>query len=287
MRSLHIGKQITIRNDQSLDKYLNEINKIPLISIEREVQLTTQIKAGDQQAFQELVSANLRFVVSVAKQYQNQGLSLSDLINEGNIGLVKAASRFDETRGFKFISYAVWWIRQAIIQALTVTSKIVRLPLNKINVLSKIKKATVHFEQLHSRYPSTDEICGLINSTKEEVELCLINSGRDVSIDAPLNDEKGASRLDLMKSEGFPTPETALITDSLKIDLDAVLNSLPDREAEIIRLYYGIGMDAPMALSDIGQFLGITRERVRQIRESAIRNVKFSGRADILIKYLG
>jgi len=287
MRSLHIGKQITIRKDQSLDKYLNEISKISLISIEKEVQLAIRIKNGDQLALQELISANLRFVVSVAKQYQNQGLTLSDLINEGNIGLVKAASKFDETRGFKFISYAVWWIRQNIIQALAINSKAVRLPLNKINVLNKIKKETANFEQVHHRLPAIEEICIIINSTREEVELCLVNSGHDVSMDKQLSEESNFSRHDIIESEDFPSPETALMADSLHTDVDAVLNTLSRREAEIIRLHYGIGIEMALTLSEIGQLLEISRERVRQIKESAILSIKSSARANILVKYLG
>ena len=201
MRSLQIGKQITVRDDQSLDKYLNEISKIPLISAEKEVQLATQINLGDQLAHNELIRANLRFVVSVAKQYQNQGLSLSDLINEGNVGLVRAASKFDSTRGFKFISYAVWWIRQAIIQALTLNSRIVRLPLNKINVQNKIRKATAHFEQVNNRQPSLEEISKVIKVTIEEVELCFKNFGRDISMDTPISHDSTLCRNDLLPSE--------------------------------------------------------------------------------------
>ena len=287
MRSLLIGKQITVRTDQSLDKYLNEISKIPLISAEKEVQLASRIQTGDSRAIKELVSANLRFVVSVAKQYQHQGLSLSDLINEGNVGLLKAASRFDATRGFKFISYAVWWIRQAIIQALTVHSRLVRLPLNKISVQNKIKKVEAHFEQLNDRKPSIDEISRIMGVSLEEIELCFLNFGKDVSMDAPVSDDGPLSRNDLIPSDSFPSPESQLLTDSLHRDLRDVLNTLNARESEIIRLYFGIGVDRAMSLSEIGQILDLTRERVRQIKEAAIYSIKSSGRASILLKYIG
>ncbi|MCB0425883.1 MAG: RNA polymerase sigma factor RpoD/SigA [Flavobacteriaceae bacterium] len=287
MRQLRISKQITNRNDQSLDKYLNEINKIGLISAEEEVELAIKIREGDQLAVDKLTKANLRFVVSVAKQYQQQGLSLSDLICEGNIGLLKAALKFDETRGFKFISYAVWWIRQSIVQAITQDSRMVRLPLNKIGILNKMKQAKAIFEQNNNRPPSPQEIAEYLDVSVYEIELCIENSNRHVSIDQPISEDSNHSRHELIKSDDFPTPETALIVDSLQIDLDAVLNTLSKREGEVIRLHYGIGIDTPMTLSEIGQLLDLSRERVRQIKESAIRSVKCSGRADILIKYLG
>lgn len=285
MRSLHISKQITFRNDQSLDKYLNDINKISLITAEQEVQLAIRIREGDPLALEALIRANLRFVVSVAKQYQNQGLSLSDLINEGNIGLVKAASKFDETRGFKFISYAVWWIRQAVIQALAENSRIVRLPLNKIGVINKIKNAAAHFEQVHNRFPSIEELSKLIDSSVEEIELCFKNSGKDISFDSPINEEGKLTLLDTIKSNHYPAPETSLLLDSLQDDLESVFKTLSPRESEILKLYYGIGCDA-MTLEEIGRYLDIGRERVRQIRECAIKNIKKSGRSNILIKYL-
>lgn len=286
MRALHISKQITSRKDTSLDKYLNEINRIKLITAEEEVDLAIRIKQGDEQALEALTRANLRFVVSVAKQYQNQGLSLSDLINEGNVGLVKAAKKFDETRGFKFISYAVWWIRQAVIQALAENSRIVRLPLNKLGVMSKMRTASAHFEQIHGRLPSVEEISDLLEVSMEEVALCVKNSGRYVSFDAPLSEDNDWSLIDTMDSKAFPTPEAGLLLVSLKCDLETVFSSLSEREAEIIRLFYGIGCDNSMTMQEIGEHLNIGRERVRQIKEAAISNIKRSGRANILLKYL-
>lgn len=286
MRSLHISKQITSRSTQSLDKYLNDISRISLINAEQEVQLAIRIREGDQLALEELIRANLRFVVSVAKQYQNQGLSLSDLINEGNIGLVKAASKFDETRGFKFISYAVWWIRQAVVQALSENSRNVRLPLNKIGVINKIKKATTRFEQTNDRVPTIDEISKLLNVSVDEIELCLKNLGKDVSFDKPLNEEAKLTLLDTMISNHFPSPEMTLLKDSLQNDLDSVFKTLSVRESEVLKLYYGIGCKNPMTMEEIGIHLGLGRERVRQIKECAIRNIRESGRSDILIQYL-
>ncbi|WP_274474377.1 sigma-70 family RNA polymerase sigma factor [Mangrovimonas aestuarii] len=286
MRPLHISKQITNRDNQSLDKYLNEINKITLISAEREVQLAVRIKEGDQLALDELTKANLRFVISVAKQYQNQGLSLPDLINEGNLGLLKAARRFDETRGFKFISYAVWWIRQTIVQALTENSRIVRLPLNKIGILNKIKQSTAVFEQEHNRVPSSEEISDIIEVSVAEIDLCKKSSGHYVSMDDSISDDENLNMYNILKNEDSPPPDESLLTTSLKIDLKSVLNSLSQRESEIITLYYGIGHDNAKSLSEIGVMFNITRERVRQIKEMAIINIKNSGRADILLKYL-
>ena len=287
MRALHISKQITTRDTTSLDKYLNEVSKISLITAEEEVELAIRIKKGDTLALEELTKANLRFVVSVAKQYQNHGLSLSDLINEGNLGLVKAAEKFDETRGFKFISYAVWWIRQAVVQALAENSRIVRLPLNKINILNKIKKTSVYFEQTHNRKPTLDEIAECIDISFEEASLCIQNSGRNSSLDAPLSDDSDLSLLDTMNSEHYPTPEAQLMHSSLQKDLDMVFCSLSPREAEILRLFYGIGQESTMTMQEIGDHLEISRERVRQIKDNALKSIKRSRRSNILLKYLG
>ena len=287
MRQLRINKRITNRDDKSLDRYLNEISKIDMISAEEEVELATKIRDGDQFALDKLTNANLRFVISVAKQYQQQGLTLSDLICEGNIGLFKAALRFDETRGFKFISYAVWWIRQSIIQAIAQDSRMVRLPLNKIGILNKVKKANAFFEQRNNRPPSYNEIADLIGVSASEVELCIKSSSNHVSMDQPIFADSNYSRHETIESNTFPDPDTSMITDSLKIDLDAVLSTLSEREAEVVRLHYGIGDEAPMTLSEIGQLYDVSRERVRQIRESAIRGLRRSYRAEILIKYLG
>lgn len=287
MRSLSISKLITVRDDLSLDRYLNEISKINLISAEREVELAVKIKNGDQLALSELVQANLRFVVSVSKQYQNQGLSLSDLINEGNLGLLKAAERFDETRGFKFISYAVWWIRQSIIQALTDNSRTVRIPLNKVNILNKIKKASEFFEQEHNRVPTSYEISKIIKVPLAEVELCFLSSRGFVSMDTPLSDDGSLNMHDIIKSDDVQNPDSPLMDASLKKDIEIVLSSLSEREADIIRLHYGLGENAPMTLHEIGQLYEITRERVRQIKEFAILSIKKSKRSDSLMKYLG
>ena len=287
MKQLRITKQITNRNDKSLDKYLNEINKISLITAEEEVNLAVEIRKGNQLAIDKLIKANLRFVVSVAKQYQHNGLSLSDLICEGNVGLLKAVLRFDETRGFKFISYAVWWIRQAIVGAIAQDSRMVRLPLNKIGVLRKMKQATAIFEQNNNRNPSSQEIAEHLGVSISEIEICIESSSRHVSMDLPIFEEGGYSRHELVESDSFPSPETTLIINSLKLDLDAVLNTLSWREAEVIKLYYGIGTDTPMTIGEIAQLFDLTIERVRQIKEMAIRSVRRSGRADILIKYLG
>ncbi|GGZ76274.1 sigma-70 family RNA polymerase sigma factor [Algibacter mikhailovii] len=287
MRSLKITEQITIRNEESLNKYLNDISKISLISLEREVELAIQIKAGNKCALDELARANLRFVVSVAKQYQNKGLSLPDLINEGNLGLLKAAKRFDETRGFKFISYAVWWIRQGIIQSLSENSRMVRLPLNKIGVINKIKKAVTFFEQKHGREPTSYEISEVIEVSVEEVDICIKSSAYGVSIDAPLSPETDINMQNIIITDMYPQPDNVLLLDSLHTDLVAVLNSLSERESGIIKLHYGIGFESTMTLVEIAQLFGITRERVRQIKESAILKIKKSNKSHLLIKYLG
>ena len=285
MKPLYISKQITSRNDESIAKYLIEIGRFSLITAEREVELATLIRKGNQEALNELTKANLRFVVSVAKQYQNQGLPLSDLINEGNLGLLTAAKRFDETRGFKFISYAVWWIRQSVIQALAQNSRVVRLPLNKIRVINKIKESTTFFEQRHNRAPSADEISDIIEVSVLEIELCMRNVKHSVSMDAPLYEDSNLSLYDRFGTDEFDTPDKSLLIDSLKIDLETVINSLSERESEIIRLHYGIGGVSSMSLSEIGEKLEITRERVRQIKELTLNKLKKSGSSHLL-KYL-
>ena len=287
MKSLKIVEQITNRNDESLNKYLSDISKISLISLEKEVELAIQIKAGNKRALDELTRANLRFVVSVAKQYQNKGLSLPDLINEGNLGLLKAAKRFDETRGFKFISYAVWWIRQGIVQSLSENSRMVRLPLNKISVINKIKKAVTFFEQKYGREPTSYEISKIIEVSVEEVDICIKNSAFGVSIDAPLSPETDINMQNIIISDMYPQPDNVLLLDSLHIDLVAVLNSLSERDSDIIKLHYGIGFESSMTLVEIAQLFEISQERVRQIKESAILKIKKSNKSHLLIKYLG
>ena len=275
MKSLKIIEQITIRNEESLNKYLYDISKISLISLEKEVELAIKIRAGNKFALDELTKANLRFVVSVAKQYQNKGMSLPDLINEGNLGLLKAAKRFDETRGFKFISYAVWWIRQGIVQSLSENSRLVRLPLNKIGVINKIKKAITFFEQKNGREPTIYEISEIIEVSAEEVTICIKSSGYNVSIDAPLSPETDINMQNIIITDVYPQPDNVLLLDSLQTDLLAVLNSLSERDSYIIKLHYGIGFESSTTLEDIAQLLGITRERVRQIIQSDyIKNQK-------------
>lgn len=286
MKSLYISKQITPRNDESTAKYLVEIGRFSLITAEREVELAALIRNGNQGALNELIKANLRFVVSVAKQYQNQGLLLSDLINEGNLGLLTAAKRFDETRGFKFISYAVWWIRQSIIQALTQNSRVVRLPLNKIGVINKIKESTALFEQKHNRPPSSDEISDIIEVSVLEIELCIKNSKYSVSMDAPLSEDSNLSLHDKFRTDEFDSPDKSLLINSLQIDLETAMSSLSERESEIIKLYYGIGGVSAMSLNEIGDTFEITRERVRQIKELALTKLKKSGRSNLLLQYL-
>ena len=286
MKPLHISKQITIRQVESINKYLIEVSKFDLVSAEREVELAVLIRNGDESALNELTNANLRFVISVAKQYQNQGLPLSDLINEGNLGLLKAAKRFDEKRGFKFISYAVWWIRQGIVQAIAENARIVRLPLNKITILAKIKQSTAFFEQKNNRPPTATEISDMIDISVEEVELCIKNSKHSVSMDAPLSDDTDTNLLNFINTNEFDPPDNALMVNSLKTDLDTTINSLSEREAEIIKLHYGIGGKSSMTLSEIGQLLDITRERVRQIKEMALKKLKRSSSSSLLLKYL-
>ena len=287
MRQLKITKQVTNRNVASLDKYLHEIGKVDLITAEEEVELARRIKQGDNVALEKLTRANLRFVVSVSKQYQNQGLSLPDLINEGNLGLIKAAQRFDETRGFKFISYAVWWIRQSIMQALAEQSRIVRLPLNKIGSINKIKKAAARLEQVHEREAHVSEIAEELEMTEQAIKDSIRNSGRHVSMDAPLLQDEDNNMYDVIKSEDSETPETHLLYESLQKEIDRIVSTLPEREASIIRRFYGLGGITPMTLEEISEELELTRERVRQIKEKAIKRLKNTSRSKILKSYLG
>ncbi|AFL98124.1 RNA polymerase sigma factor RpoD/SigA [Ornithobacterium rhinotracheale] len=286
MRQLKITKQVTNRETASLDKYLQEIGKVDLITAEEEVELAQRIKAGDKIALEKLTKANLRFVVSVAKQYQNQGLSLPDLINEGNLGLIKAAQRFDETRGFKFISYAVWWIRQSILQALAEQSRIVRLPLNKIGSINKINKAYAALEQEHERAPSAEEISDQLDMTEEDVKESIKNSGRHVSMDAPLVEGEDSNLYDVLRSGESPNPDRELLNESLRIEIERALQTLTPREADLIRLYFGLNGQHPMTLEEIGETFDLTRERVRQIKEKAIRRLKHTSRSKILKTYL-
>jgi len=287
MRQLKITKQVTNRETASLDKYLQEIAKVDLITADEEVELAQRIKAGDEEALEKLVKANLRFVVSVAKQYQNQGLSLPDLINEGNMGLIKAARRFDETRGFKFISYAVWWIRQSILQALAEQSRIVRLPLNKIGSINKINKAIARLEQKLERTPSLEELAQELDMRVEDVKESLKNAGRHVSMDAPLVEGEDSNLYDVMRASDVPNPDKELMQESLRIEIERALSTLSPREADVIRLYYGLNGNHPLTLEEIGETFGLTRERVRQIKEKAIRRLKHSSRSKILKQYLG
>lgn len=287
MRQLKIIKQVTNRDTASLDKYLQEIARVELLTTDDEVALAQRIKRGDQEALERLTRANLRFVVSVSKQYQNQGLSLPDLINEGNVGLIKAAQRFDETRGFKFISYAVWWIRQSILQALAENSRIVRLPLNKVGVLNKVLRMHSVLEQKLGRSPEVDEIGEELGMTSREVKEILKNSGKHVSVDAPLDQDEETTMLDQMRQEDGPTPEKNLIYESLKTEIERVISTLSTREAEVIKCYFGLDHKYPMTLEEIGERFDLTRERVRQIKEKAIRRLKQTNNTDILKTYLG
>ena len=286
MRQLKITKSITNRESASLDKYLQEIGKEELISVEEEVELAQRIKKGDKEALEKLTKANLRFVVSVAKQYQNQGLSLPDLINEGNLGLIKAAEKFDETRGFKFISYAVWWIRQSILQALAEQSRIVRLPLNQVGSLNKINKAFARFEQEHERTPSAEELANELELPKEKVTDTLRVAGRHISVDAPFADGEDNSLLDVLVNADSPNADRGLINESLATEVDRALEILTERERDIIRYFFGIGC-SEMTLEEIGEKFDLTRERVRQIKEKAIHKLRQSNRAGILRSYLG
>jgi len=289
MRQLKITKSITNRDSVTLDKYLQEIGKVELINSEEEVELAIKIRNGDQAALERLTTANLRFVVSVAKQYQNQGLTLPDLINEGNLGLIKAAQRFDETRGFKFISYAVWWIRQSILQALAEQSRIVRLPLNKIGSINKINKTFSLLEQEYEREPSAEEIAETLDLPLEEVRESLKSNTRHVSMDAPLQDEGDSGNMyDLLTSDDSPRPDFKLLDESLKEEIKRTLDTLTPREADVIALYFGLGSEnASLTLEEIGEKFDLTRERVRQIKEKALRRLKHSSRSAILSKYLG
>jgi len=287
MRQLKITKQVTNRETESLDKYLQEIGKVDLITADEEVELAQLIKAGDQRALEKLTKANLRFVVSVAKQYQNQGLTLPDLINEGNLGLIKAAKRFDETRGFKFISYAVWWIRQSILQALAEQSRIVRLPLNKIGSINKINKMYAFLEQENERPPSAEEIAKKLDMTVNDVKESMKNSGRHVSMDAPLIEGEDSNLYDVLNSGESPNPDKKLLHESLRIEINRALETLTPREADVVKLYFGLGEHQPMTLEEIGETFDLTRERVRQIKEKAIRRLKHTSRSKILMTYLG
>ncbi len=286
MRQLKITKQITNRDSKSLEKYFQEISKIDLITAQEEVELAVRIRQGDQVALNKLVNANLRFVVSTAKQYQGSGLKLSDLINEGNVGLVKAAKRFDETRGFKFISYAVWWIRQSILQAISEHSRVVRLPLNKIGTINKISKVRSVLEQKNERPPSAQEIADELDMNIAQVKSSLKISGRHTSLDAPLKEGESSTFYSVMKSKEPTNPDKGVLEESLLTDIEAALTTLPDREADVIRLYYGIGEQNAFSLVEIGELFDLTRERVRQIKEKAIRKLRHTSRNKILRAYL-
>jgi len=287
MRQLKIIKQVTNRETPSLDKYLHEIGKVELISAEEEVELACRIKNGDIKALDKLIRANLRFVVSVSKQYQNQGLCLPDLINEGNLGLIKAAQRFDETRGFKFISYAVWWIRQSILQALAEQSRIVRLPLNKIGSINKINKTFADLEQKYEREPSVQEIAEVLEMVPDDVKEALKSAGRHVSMDAPITQDEETTLYDVILSKDSPSPDKSLLTDSLRKEIERVLSTLTYRESNIIRLYFGLNGKPPHTLEEIGEEFSLTRERVRQIKEKAIKRLKNATRCKLLKAYLG
>jgi len=286
MRQLKIAKQVTNRESKSLDKYLQDISKIDLITAEEEVELAQKIKRDNQRALEKLVNANLRFVVSVAKQYQNQGLTLPDLINEGNFGLVKAAQRFDETRGFKFISYAVWWIRQSILQALAEQSRVVRLPLNKIGSINKINKTFSYLEQAHERPPSAEEIAEELGLSVSEVKQSLKNAGKHISMDAPFAEGEDSNLYDVISASETPMPDSELVKESIREEIGRVLETLSEREADVVKLYYGIGQSSTMTLDEIGNTFDLTRERVRQIREKAIRKLRKSAKSDLIQSFI-
>lgn len=287
MRQLKITKSITNRESASLDKYLQEIGREDLITAEDEVELAVRIKQGDQDALEKLVKANLRFVVSVSKQYQNQGLTLPDLINEGNLGLIKAAQRFDETRGFKFISYAVWWIRQSILQALAEQSRIVRLPLNQVGSLNKINKAFSKLEQEFEREPSADELAEILDLPEDKVTDTIKVSGRHVSVDAPFAEGEDGTLLDVLQNGDSPRADKALMNESLQREIERSLSTLTERERDVITLFFGIGMNHGLTLEEIGAKFDLTRERVRQIKEKAIRRLRHTSRSKLLKAYLG
>ncbi len=286
MRQLKISKSITNRESASLDKYLQEISKYDLISVDEEVELARRIKKGDKEAMEKLIRANLRFVVSVAKQYQNQGLSLPDLINEGNLGLIKAAEKFDETRGFKFISYAVWWIRQSIMQAINEQSRIVRLPLNQVSSLTKYKKAIQDFEQKYHRKPTEEELAELLETTEEKIKKTASASGKAISVDAPFVEDEDNTLLDVLVNEDAERADEKLMKESLRIEIERALATLTERERDIIKLSFGIGTE-PISLEEIGERYNLTRERVRQIREKALKKLRNTSRSKILKAFLG
>lgn len=287
MKQLRISKQITNRESPSLSRYLQDIARIAMITEDEEAELAVRIRNGDEMALDRLVTANLRFVVSVAKQYQSRGLKLHDLINEGNLGLVRAAKKFDETRGFKFISYAVWWIRQGILQALAENSRIVRLPLNKINAINKIKSASAHFEQTHQRLPYADEISEMTDISATEIQTCMEHSSWPMSMDAPLKTGEDDLNLhNLLRSPDSPNPEASLLESSLKLEIDLILNILSERQAYVIRMSYGIGTNDPVGLDQIAYNLGLTKERVRQIKRVALVRLKESSRCNYLMEYM-
>lgn len=289
MRQLKIAKQVTNRETASLDKYLQEIGRVDMVTAEEEVELARRIREGDKAALERLTKANLRFVVSVSKQYQNQGLSLPDLINEGNMGLIKAAERFDETRGFKFISYAVWWIRQSILQALAEQARIVRLPLNKIGTINRINRAFSELEQKYERPPTADELAEFLDCSVNDIRQSLVNSGRHISMDAQLveGDESSSSLYDVLANDSLPTPEDGLAVESLRKDIERSLSTLTSREGDVVRMYYGLNGKAPLTLEEIGERFDLTRERVRQIKEKAIRRLRHTSRSKMLKTYLG
>lgn len=289
MRQLKIAKQVTNRETASLDKYLQEIGRVDLITADEEVELARRIRNGDRSALERLTKANLRFVVSVSKQYQNQGLALPDLINEGNLGLIKAAERFDETRGFKFISYAVWWIRQSILQALAEQARIVRLPLNKIGNINKINRAFSELEQKFERPPSAEELAEFLNVSADEIKQSLAQNGRHISMDAPLveSDESSSNMYDVLMGDTLTSPENNLVMESLRSDIQRSLKALTPRESEVLCMFYGLDGRAPMSLEEIGDRFDLTRERVRQIKEKAIRRLKHTSKNKILRSYLG
>ena len=281
------SKSSTNRSDQSLDQYLQEIGEVPLLNHDEEVELAKRIRDGDEPSLEKLTKANLRFVVSVAKQYQCQGLSLGDLINEGNLGLIKAANRFDETRGFKFISYAVWWIRQSILQALAEQSRIVRLPLNRVGTMNKIGKAFSALEQEFEREPSPEEIAQILELSDFEVSDTIQKSGKHLSLDAPFSEEEENRLLDIIENQEQPSPDNTLISESLRIELDRALSTLTRREAEVVKLYFGLDLETPLTLEEIGEKFQLTRERVRQIKEKALRRLRHASRSKPLRSYLG
>lgn len=287
MRQLKITKQVTNRETKSLNSYLQDVSKIDMITAEEEVELAQRIREGDQAALEKLTRSNLRFVISVAKQYQNQGLSLSDLINEGNVGLVKAAKRFDETRGFKFISYAVWWIRQSIMQSLAEQSRIVRLPLNKIGSISKINKVYSKLEQRNERIPTYVEIANELDTTVRSVAQSMKNSGRHVSMDAPFREGEDSNLYNVIKSGESPKPDKNLMKQSLDIEIDRALETLSHKEAKVIKMFFGLGNQNPASLSEIGETFDLTRERVRQVKQRAIRRLQNKSRTEVLRYYLG